>query len=178
MADPATDPVAARRPVRRAGRGSAGVGAGATAWPRGEPLLHVLTQPLILDQLRRLRSPRNQLRFPLRNRRPIVQLPAASGSVAAQLPRDRRRVAAQSASDFPNPSSLGFQLAIASIVHDYGLGRGRDEAEWRFARLSAELGLDRDRARGWAFARTLVQAFQDDAWMDQHIETARWLLAR
>jgi streptomycin 6-kinase len=78
----------------------------------------------------------------------------------------------------PKPLIGERELAIASIVHDYGLGHGRDETEWRFARLTAELGLDRDRARGWAFARTLVQALQDDAWMHQHIQTARWLLAR
>ncbi|HEY8473772.1 MAG TPA: aminoglycoside phosphotransferase family protein [Natronosporangium sp.] len=77
----------------------------------------------------------------------------------------------------PKPLIGERELAIASVVHDYGLGYGRDETEWRFARLTAELGLDRDRARGWAFARTLVQAFQDDAWMDQHIATARWLLS-
>jgi streptomycin 6-kinase len=75
----------------------------------------------------------------------------------------------------PKPLLAERELAVASVVHDYSLGHGRDVTWQRLDRLAAELGLDRDRARGWAFARTLVQAFQDDAWMAQHIETARWL---
>jgi streptomycin 6-kinase len=75
----------------------------------------------------------------------------------------------------PKPLLGERELAIASLLHDYGLGHGRNQTRWRLDRLTADLALDRDRARGWGFARTLVQAFQDDAWMTQHLETARWL---
>jgi streptomycin 6-kinase len=45
----------------------------------------------------------------------------------------------------------------------------------RFDRLTAELGLDRDRARGWAIGQTIAWAF-DGEHHRSHAEVARWLL--
>ena len=45
----------------------------------------------------------------------------------------------------------------------------------RFDRLTSELSLDRDRARGWTIAQTIAWAFDGDA-RQTHVETARWLL--
>jgi streptomycin 6-kinase len=45
----------------------------------------------------------------------------------------------------------------------------------RFDRLTAELGLDRERARGWTIAQTIAWAFDGDV-RQTHVETARWLL--
>ena len=41
--------------------------------------------------------------------------------------------------------------------------------------LTAELGLDRERARGWTIAQTIAWAFDGDV-RQTHVETARWLL--
>ena len=42
----------------------------------------------------------------------------------------------------------------------------------RLARLTAELGLDPDRARGWCVAQTVAWGVD----VPQHLEVARWLL--
>jgi hypothetical protein len=44
----------------------------------------------------------------------------------------------------------------------------------RFDRLTAELGLDRERARGWAIGQTIAWGF--DGADHTHAEVARWLL--
>jgi streptomycin 6-kinase len=46
----------------------------------------------------------------------------------------------------------------------------------RLDRITAELGLDRERARGWAFGQTLAWAFEGDRALSRHVETAGWLL--
>jgi hypothetical protein len=56
----------------------------------GEPFLHVIAEPFIGCQFRRLGSPGSELGFPLSNPSPIVRLAAASGCVAAQFTRDCR----------------------------------------------------------------------------------------
>jgi streptomycin 6-kinase len=45
----------------------------------------------------------------------------------------------------------------------------------RFDRLVSELGLDRERARGWTIGQTIAWAF-DAKHRQSHAETARWLL--
>src|SRR5581483_1197783 len=75
----------------------------------GEPVLHVVTQPLVADQLRRLWPPRHQLRFPLRDRGPIGQPAVSGGGVAAQLAGDRRGRATESPSDLAHSGALGAQ---------------------------------------------------------------------
>jgi hypothetical protein len=45
----------------------------------------------------------------------------------------------------------------------------------RFDRLTAELGLDRDRARGWTIAQTVAWT-ADGVHTTRHTEAARWLL--
>lgn len=41
--------------------------------------------------------------------------------------------------------------------------------------LSADLGLDRERARGWAYAHALAWGWDDDGWLDGHVAVARAL---
>jgi streptomycin 6-kinase len=77
----------------------------------------------------------------------------------------------------PKPLIGERELAIAPIVRDYGLGHGRHQVVQRLDRLTSALGVDRERARGWSFAKAMVWAFQDDDGMTRHLETARWLLA-
>jgi streptomycin 6-kinase len=46
---------------------------------------------------------------------------------------------------------------------------------YRFDRLTSELGLDRERARGWTIGQTVAWT-SDSQYAARHIETARWLL--
>jgi streptomycin 6-kinase len=72
----------------------------------------------------------------------------------------------------PKPLAGERELGVAPIVRSRELGHSRRQVVRRLDRLTAELGLDRDRVRGWTIAQTL-------AWSDgtgAHVETARWLL--
>ena len=46
----------------------------------------------------------------------------------------------------------------------------------RLDRFCGELGLDRERARGWAFAQTVAWAFDENKAIVRHVDTARWLI--
>ena len=72
----------------------------------------------------------------------------------------------------PKPLTGEREFGIAPIVRSRELGHSRRDVLHRFDRLTAELDLDRERARGWAIAQTV-------AWGEgsgTHLETARWLL--
>jgi streptomycin 6-kinase len=45
----------------------------------------------------------------------------------------------------------------------------------RFDRLTSELGLDRERARGWTIGQTVAWA-SDSSKASWHVQVARWLL--
>lgn len=76
----------------------------------------------------------------------------------------------------PKPLLGERELAVAAVVRDYGLGHGRREVWYRLDRLCAELGVDRERARGWSMGYAVVWAFLDEEGMSRHFDTARWLL--
>jgi streptomycin 6-kinase len=61
----------------------------------------------------------------------------------------------------PKPLAGEREFGLAPIIRSFELGH-------------SELGLDRDRARGWALAQTVAWSFDSD-YLTQHIETARWL---
>jgi streptomycin 6-kinase len=72
----------------------------------------------------------------------------------------------------PQPLTGEREFAVAPLVRGYELGHSKAATLRRFERLTAELGLDRERARGWAAGQAI-------AWgVDQpmHVEVARWLL--
>ena len=72
----------------------------------------------------------------------------------------------------PQPLAGEREFAVAPLVRGYELGHSKRATLRRFDRVTSELGLDRERARGWAVG----QAF---AWgIDQagHVEVAKWLL--
>jgi streptomycin 6-kinase len=75
----------------------------------------------------------------------------------------------------PKPLVGEREFGIAPIVRSAELGHSRAEVRYRFDRLTAELGLDRQRARGWAFAQTLAWAFEDGRILAGHLDVARWL---
>jgi streptomycin 6-kinase len=74
----------------------------------------------------------------------------------------------------PKPLVGEREFALASIIRSFELGETRCDVVHRLDRLSAELGLDRERARGWALGQTL--AWADTDYASHHVRAARWLV--
>jgi streptomycin 6-kinase len=72
----------------------------------------------------------------------------------------------------PKPLLAEREFAVAPIVRAFELGHSRRAVLHRLDRLTSELGLDRERARGWTIAQTL--AWANDS--ERHVETVRWLV--
>ena len=77
----------------------------------------------------------------------------------------------------PKPLAAERAFACAPIVRALELGDGRRGVLYRLDRLSLELGLDRERVRGWTVAQTVAWSGCRDYWPDA-MESVRWLLAR
>ena len=75
----------------------------------------------------------------------------------------------------PKPLVGEREFAVAPIVRDPELGHSRAEVLHRFDRLTSELALERERARGWTIGQTIAWSF-DSSYTDQHVQTVRWLL--
>jgi streptomycin 6-kinase len=75
----------------------------------------------------------------------------------------------------PKPLVGEREFAIAPIVRSFELAHSKRDVRARFDRLTGELGLDRERARGWTIAQTVAWAF-DSIYHTTHLETATWLL--
>jgi streptomycin 6-kinase len=76
----------------------------------------------------------------------------------------------------PKPLAGEREFGVAALVRGTELGHGRRSVVYRLDRLTDELELDRDRARGWALAQTIAWAFEDGGVLQEHVESARWLL--
>jgi len=76
----------------------------------------------------------------------------------------------------PKPLVGEREFGVGALVRGDQLGRGRDLVLRRLDRLTSELSLDEDRARGWALAQTVAWAFDGDGVDLGHVEIARWLL--
>ena len=77
----------------------------------------------------------------------------------------------------PKPLVGEREFSVAPIVRAYELDHGEWSVRGRLDRLTAELGLDRERARLWAIAQTVawaVDSGEADPW---HVQSAEWLLA-
>jgi streptomycin 6-kinase len=67
--------------------------------------------------------------------------------------------------------------ALAPIIRGRELGHSHRDVLWRLDRLTSELGLDRDRARGWAFAHTVAWGFGEAGRvLSTHVDAAGWLV--
>jgi streptomycin 6-kinase len=75
----------------------------------------------------------------------------------------------------PKPLAGEREFAVAPIVRSVELGHSKREVLHRLDRLCAELGLDRERARGWTIAQTVAWSGGRDV-IRTHLETATWLL--
>ncbi|HKI93321.1 MAG TPA: aminoglycoside phosphotransferase family protein [Gaiellaceae bacterium] len=76
----------------------------------------------------------------------------------------------------PKPLAGEREFAVAPIVRSVELGHSKRDVLHRLDRLTAELGLDRERTRGWTIAQTVAWAADDGRFIETHLETARWLL--
>ena len=75
----------------------------------------------------------------------------------------------------PKPLVGEREFNVAPIVRDSEFGHSRRDVLHRFDRLTSELGLDRERARGWTIGQTVAWAF-DSTYIRTHIDNVRWLL--
>jgi streptomycin 6-kinase len=75
----------------------------------------------------------------------------------------------------PKPLVGEREFAVAPIVRSVELGHSRRDVLYRFERLTSELGLDRERARGWTIGQTIAWSIGSE-YHEAHVETARWLL--
>ena len=73
----------------------------------------------------------------------------------------------------PKPLIGEREFAVAPIVRSPELGHSRRAVVGRLDRLTSELGLDRDRARGWTIGQTIAWALDGGP---EHLEVVRWLL--
>ena len=75
----------------------------------------------------------------------------------------------------PKPLLGEREFGVAPIVRSFELGESKRDVLYRLDRLTSDLGLDRDRARGWTIGQTMAWAFDSD-YDATHLETVRWLL--
>jgi len=75
----------------------------------------------------------------------------------------------------PKPLAGEREFAVAPIVRSCELGHSRRDALYRLDRLTGELGLDRERARGWTIAQTIAWSGGSE-YIATHMETVEWLL--
>jgi streptomycin 6-kinase len=75
----------------------------------------------------------------------------------------------------PKPLLGEREFAVAPIVRSSELGHSKRDALHRLDRLTSELGLERERARGWTIGQTMAWAF-DSTYISSHIDTVQWLL--
>jgi len=71
----------------------------------------------------------------------------------------------------PKPLAGEREFGVAPIVRSFELGHSKQDVIYRFDRLTSELGLDRERARGWTIVQTTAWD-EGDTW---HSEVVEWL---
>jgi streptomycin 6-kinase len=76
----------------------------------------------------------------------------------------------------PKPLVGERAFAAAPIIRSYELGNDEASVRRRLDRLSAELGLDRERARLWTIAQTVAWSMDESGADPWHVQTAEWLL--
>src|SRR5205807_3886414 len=72
----------------------------------------------------------------------------------------------------PKPLAGEREFGIAALVRGTELGHSRRDVLHRLDRLTAELALDRERARGWTLGQTVAWGVRHD----DHAQVARWLV--
>src|SRR4051794_2321834 len=75
----------------------------------------------------------------------------------------------------PKPLAAEREFAVVPIVRSPELGHSKRDVLYRIDRLSAELGLDRERVRGWVIVQTTAWGAGAGA-SSEHSEVVEWLL--
>ncbi len=75
----------------------------------------------------------------------------------------------------PKPLAAEREFSLAPIIRSHELGHRRELVVDRLDRLSAALGVDRERARLWALAQAVAWGMEDGHVLPRNIETATWL---
>ncbi|WP_328824244.1 aminoglycoside phosphotransferase family protein [Verrucosispora sioxanthis] len=76
----------------------------------------------------------------------------------------------------PKPLVGEREFSVVAMVRGTELGHSRAAVRRRLDRLSAELGLDRDRVVGWTIGQTMAWSIDGDRVFTDHAEVVRWLL--
>jgi streptomycin 6-kinase len=76
----------------------------------------------------------------------------------------------------PKPLVGEREFGLAPAIRGSELGGSRRDVLYRLDSLTGELGLDRERARGWALGQTLAWGWDDGRPIPFHIEAGRWLM--
>jgi len=76
----------------------------------------------------------------------------------------------------PKPLAGEREFSVAPIVRSFELGHSKRQALYRLDRLTADLGLDRERARGWTIAQTIAWSGGGSNFFETHMDTVHWLL--
>ena len=77
----------------------------------------------------------------------------------------------------PKPLAAELEFAVAPVVRDAALGHRPELVRRRLDRLVAALGLDAERARGWALVQAVAWGFDGTGPSRANLEVAAWLLA-
>ncbi|KAB1145440.1 aminoglycoside phosphotransferase, partial [Micromonospora sp. AMSO12t] len=77
----------------------------------------------------------------------------------------------------PKPLTGEREFGVVPLVRGAELGHSPDAVRHRLDRLSAELGLDRERVWGWTIGQTLAWSFGEGQVFPHQVEVVRWLLA-
>ena len=75
----------------------------------------------------------------------------------------------------PKPLAGEREFGLAPIIRSFELGHSKRDVRYRLDRLSSELGVDRERARGWTIGQTIAWSVGSE-YHATHVETVRWLL--
>ncbi len=75
----------------------------------------------------------------------------------------------------PKPLVGEVAFALAPIIRSGELGHSREEVIFRLNALSAALGIDRERARGWTIVQTMAWGIDNDEPIEGHLEVVQWL---
>lgn len=75
----------------------------------------------------------------------------------------------------PKPLVGEREFSCAPIIRSFEFGHSKQHVIGRLDRLSDQLGLDRERVRGWTVAQTIAWSFSS-TYAPKHFATARWLL--
>ncbi|WP_433263918.1 aminoglycoside phosphotransferase family protein [Micromonospora vinacea] len=76
----------------------------------------------------------------------------------------------------PKPLIGEREFSVVPMVRGPELGHSPAAVRHRLGRLSAELGLDRERVRGWTIGHTLAWSVADDIVFPEKVDVVRWLL--